>query len=64
MPSLDIDINATHAAFGITAGTGRFRPRYNSGVFTKRIKSDDMLVPPAMVKKEAGDTIFPGLPEH
>src|SRR5690348_12288739 len=59
MPSLDIDINATHAAFGMPVGLGRFRPRYNTAVFAKRAKTADPLVPPVMVKKEPTDTNYP-----
>lgn len=59
MPSLDIDINATHAAFAMPMGSRQFRPRYNSAVFTKRVNADGPLVPPEMVKENAGDTNYP-----
>jgi len=65
MPSLDIDINALPASFGMPAGTGRFRPRYNSAVFAKRVKAAESLVP-AVAKKEAsrpGDPHYANYPK-
>src|SRR5207248_540548 len=59
MPSLDMNMNMNMAFAMPGSASGRLRPRYNSGVFAKRIKEGDPVVPPEMVRKEADDTNYP-----